>query len=283
VRFQPAPVQSALRARYATADFTHLGTLTRPDILIAGCGTGLQITLAVAGLAAWDLTALDLSKASLAYAQRQIADLQIPDVRFLQGDILDLGDVNTTFDVIECIGVLHHMADPLQGWRTIADRLRPGGVMLVGLYSGRARTGIELAQRYVAAHGYAATPADVRRFRHDILTALLHSAPSLELAAVAQSGITAYQDFYSVSMCRDLLFHVQERQMRIDDIAQMTAALELRFLGFVFPSDGPLSLYRAMYPGDPNGLNLANWKEFEDKYPDTFINMYAFQVQKPIT
>ena len=47
--------------------------------------------------------------------------------------------LNKKFDIIESAGVLHHMADPVAGWRTLTNCLKPNGLMKIGLYSNLAR------------------------------------------------------------------------------------------------------------------------------------------------
>ena len=39
----------------------------------------------------------------------------------MQADILDLHKLNKQFDIIESVGVLHHMNDPLLGWKILTD------------------------------------------------------------------------------------------------------------------------------------------------------------------
>ena len=56
-------------------------------------------------------------------------------VSYGQADILELGRLGRTFDVVDVGGVLHHMAEPLTGWRVLVSLLRPGGLMRVALYS----------------------------------------------------------------------------------------------------------------------------------------------------
>ena len=48
-------------------------------------------------------------------------------IEFAQADLLELGAIGRTFDVVECSGVLHHLADPFAGWRALLPLLRPGG------------------------------------------------------------------------------------------------------------------------------------------------------------
>lgn len=56
--------------------------------------------------------------------------------------------------------------------------------------------------------------------------------------------------------------------------------LGLEFLGFSVNKSVELS-YREAYPGDPAGLSLANWDQFEMDNPETFRAMYKFWCRKP--
>jgi hypothetical protein len=38
-----------------------------------------------------------------------------------QGDLLDFAGIGRTFDLIDATGVLHHLADLLNGWRTLVN------------------------------------------------------------------------------------------------------------------------------------------------------------------
>jgi len=71
--------------------------------------------------------AIDLSLSSISYAKRKTQEMGIHNIEYAQADILKIGGITRTFDVIESVGVLHHLADPLAGWRTLVSRLRPGG------------------------------------------------------------------------------------------------------------------------------------------------------------
>ena len=43
------------------------------------------------------------------------------------------------------------------------------------------------------------------------------------------------KDFYSTSMVRDLMFHVQEHLFTLPEISKMLKNLNLEFLGFINP------------------------------------------------
>src|SRR5439155_11233681 len=115
--------------------------------------------------------AVDLSRASLAYAMRKTRALGRTNIEYAQADILKLGSLEKSFDVIESSGVLHHLADPLAGWRVLLTLLRPGGFMAIGLYSEIARADIVATRAFIAGQGYRPTAEDIRRCRQDLLDA----------------------------------------------------------------------------------------------------------------
>jgi 2-polyprenyl-3-methyl-5-hydroxy-6-metoxy-1,4-benzoquinol methylase len=96
------------------------------------------------------ILAVDLSLTSLAYATRRSRELGFDRVEYAQADILELGALDRRFDVVESIGVLHHLGDPIRGWRVLTDLLKPGGMMFIGLYSELARKAVVAARAFIA-------------------------------------------------------------------------------------------------------------------------------------
>ena len=239
------------------------------DILIAGCGTGAHAIDICRRIRGARVLAIDLSRASLAYAARKSRALGLP-IDYAQADILKLADLDRAFDLIEASGVLHHLADPFAGWRILLARLKPAGVMSVGLYSKLARADINAARAFIAERGYAASADGIRRCRQDILA----STPAAPGRTAIQSG-----DFYSVSGCRDLLFHVQEHQHTLPEIATFLAEQDLQFLGFEI-DQRVLGAYLARNPEDPAATDLDRWHSFELDNPGVFAGMYQFATQR---
>src|SRR5215471_17623639 len=117
------------------------------DVLFAGCGTGLSTVEFARQTPRARVLAIDLSLASLCYAQRMALSYGLTNVEFGQADIAELAVIGREFDYVDASGVLHHLSDPWQGWRILLSLLRPGGVMLIGLYSELARQGVIAASR----------------------------------------------------------------------------------------------------------------------------------------
>lgn len=180
-----------------------------PQVLIAGCGTGrhaIELTQTLPGAA---ILAVDLSLANLLRQAQDAAGARQAD-RPRAGRYLGLGALGRSFDVVSASGVLHHMADPVAGWRILTALLRPRGIMHLGLYSETARRGVSAARAFIAAGGYRAQPDDIRRCRDDLI------------AAQPDNPVTRWADFFSTSACRDLLFHVEEHRVTIPQIKSNT-------------------------------------------------------------
>jgi Tfp pilus assembly protein PilF/SAM-dependent methyltransferase len=257
-----------LRSQFADVTIMQVQRTDTLDILVAGCGTGQNAIETAQRFAGARVVAIDLSRSSLAYAFRKSHEAQLRNVQYAQADILNLGSLNATFDVIESSGVLHHLSDPLRGWRILVSLLRPGGVMHIGLYSALARSDIRAARALISERGYKETAADIRRCRQELLQ-FADGTPC--------KNVTRYSDFFSTSECRDLLFHVQESQFTIPEIKAFLAESGLSFLGF----SGPVAqAYRRRFPDDPAMVDLDRWHAFETENPMAFVNMYQFWVQK---
>jgi len=60
--------------------------------------------------------------------------------------IEEIAELGRKFDLIVCTGVLHHLADPAEGLRELAEALRPDGVAAIMMYARYGRAGIEMMQ-----------------------------------------------------------------------------------------------------------------------------------------
>jgi tetratricopeptide (TPR) repeat protein/SAM-dependent methyltransferase len=240
------------------------------DVLIAGCGTGLSPVELARQARDARILAVDLSLASLSYAERMAQNLGVANVEFAQADISQLGSIGRDFDFIDVSGVLHHMADPWQGFRVLLSLLRPGGLMQVGLYSELARQNVVAARALIAARGYRPTPDGIRRCRQEIIAS---EDPLVR-------SVTAWADFFSADECRDLLFHVQEHRIDLREIAAFLAANGVSFAGFILDAT-TLQRFAERFPDRASMLDLDCWRRFETEAPNTFSGMYIFLVRKP--
>ncbi|AQR73963.1 bifunctional 2-polyprenyl-6-hydroxyphenol methylase/3-demethylubiquinol 3-O-methyltransferase UbiG [Sphingomonas sp. LM7] len=274
-RWQAAPASRRTDFRQLLETLPGIDRAALPQapltVLIAGCGTGYEAIDIARMDPSLSVTAIDLSRPSLAFARRQADELGAVNIAFHHGDILALDRLGATFDVANSTGVLHHMADPDAGLASIARVLRPGGVLRLALYSHRARAPVRAAHALIAERGWQPDADGIRAFRAYILS-LPDDHP---LAVLRQSD-----DFYSLSGCRDLAFHVHERHYRFPEVSALVVRAGLRLVGFDASPDAIARFHQAHGPS-ASPLDLALWEAVEAEHPFLFAGMIQFWCQKP--
>jgi SAM-dependent methyltransferase len=98
------------------------------DVLDCGCGGGQHVSF-VAPYAK-SVTGVDFN--ALSVAKQKNAGLT--NAEFVEADLAEM-DLGTQFDVAYCIGVLHHTDAPERTFRNIVKHVKPGGKMIVWVYS----------------------------------------------------------------------------------------------------------------------------------------------------
>ncbi len=243
------------------------------QILVAGCGTGQEAIELAHVFPNAKILAIDLSRQSLAYGIYKANALGIKNITFKHGDILALGTLEALkgkFDYIASSGVLHHMQDPLEGWRVLETLLKPRGLMRIALYSEIAREGIAQARTAIKSHDLKPNDNDIRYFRKNAQTLV---------GSETQAYLQKFRDYYYMPECCDLIFHVQEHRFTLPQIENALDTLGLDFLKFYLPVDD-LQAYNEEFPNDNLARNLKNWDNFEHNNPRTFISMYRFWCRK---
>jgi 2-polyprenyl-3-methyl-5-hydroxy-6-metoxy-1,4-benzoquinol methylase len=118
----------------------NLNNIKNKKILVAGCGTGEKaVYLSKHGA---NVTAIDFSSTQLNEAKNRSFINNIPQnkISFYKKDIikdnlLDLG----YFDIILCIGVLHHTENAYLGFKKLSELLKYKGIIILGLYHRYSR------------------------------------------------------------------------------------------------------------------------------------------------
>ena len=240
------------------------------EILIAGCGTGLHASQVAHQYPKARILAIDVSVPSLAHARRKIREAGLHNVEFAQADILKLGTIGRSFDRIEAVGVLHHLAEPESGWRILLSLLRPGGEMRIGLYSEAARRSIVEARALIAEREYRPTVDDIRKCRQEIFRGDDDGR---------WGRLTSSVDFYSVSGCRDLLFNVMEHRFTIPQISEFLTRHGLSLVSFEAEPQ-VIQLFQRQFPNAAM-TDLQQWHAFELAKPLAMRRyMYVFSVRK---
>ncbi len=121
--------------------------------LDAGSGTGIRVLGYAQTIPELRCTGLELSSTSLQHAIANAKAKNATNIRFIQGNIMDdnlaetLGD---SFDLITSHGVLHHLTDPGVGLGNLVRLLKPGGLLMAGLYGTYGRHEAHLIRRAVS-------------------------------------------------------------------------------------------------------------------------------------
>nr|AGI04125.1 methyltransferase type 12 [alpha proteobacterium U95] len=194
---------------------------------------------------------------------RKTEEFGIDTITYRHADILDLTNFEERFDVIECVGVLHHMENPALGWSVLRELLVENGLMRIGLYSRTARSAIHQAWDKIEGQRKNYSNTEIVKYRDDL-------ARSETLHA---KELFSFLDAYSTSELRDLIFNVHEHNFSIDEIQSILTRLKLEFCGFEIQKDTVKSDFIN------RNNNLESWKAFEAENPNTFSAMYQFWCQ----
>ena len=142
-------------------------------VLDAGTGTGHRLIAAARAHPNTEFVAVDLCEAPLAIARAAAATAGVTNVTFKQHDLLhDTADLGR-FDVVLCMGVLHHLADPAAGLARLARLAADDGLLfayiygvlgsaerlrrkeMIALLGGRAEGSFDAGIRMARAMGFA--------------------------------------------------------------------------------------------------------------------------------
>ncbi len=239
-------------------------------MLIAGCGTGSHPIATATKYSDVMVLAVDVSQASLAYAIRQARRYGLSNIEFAHGDLRYVERLGRQFDAIESVGVLHTLANPEAGFRALANVLRPGGFMYIGVYSQRARIHLNAAKRLIESRGIASSPEELRAIRQEMIRNLPQEA---RMPA-------DWLDFYYLSGFRDLLYPAHEVLYTPAELHAILRPLGVTFLGYRHLDEETRTTYRQQFPQDPDMRDLELLDQFEAEHPDVFLSLQCFWVQK---
>lgn len=201
-------------------------------ILDAGCGTGVGTEYLVHLNPQAQVVGIDLSAGALAVAKERCQRSGADRVEFHHLSLYDVAQLPGEFDLINCVGVLHHLPDPIRGIKALASKLAPGGLMHIFVYAEQGRWEIKLMQEAIALlqgeqRGNYRDGVQVGR---QIFSALPENnrlvKRELERWSLENQRDECFADMY---------VHPQEIDYTIDTLFQLIEASELEFIGFSNP------------------------------------------------
>jgi SAM-dependent methyltransferase len=179
------------------------------EILVAGCGTSQAAIYALREPGA-HVTAVDISETSL----RHTRDLQIKyDLRNLDLHHLAIervAELGLMFDQIVCTGVLHHLADPDAGLRSLRGVLAPQGAIQLMVYGAYGRAGIYMMQEYSRLLEVGTSGQDLQ----DLGATIQALGPDHPIGGVLKRA----KDFRQPDALADALLHPRDRAYTVPQV-----------------------------------------------------------------
>lgn len=191
------------------------------DILVAGCGTFQAAKHAICWPRA-RVSAIDISTTSLQHTTELKRKYNLTSLATTQLPIERVHEIQKTFDLIICTGVLHHLADPDAGLRALRSVLKPEGVMHLMVYAPYGRTGVYMLQEYCRRLAIGPSEAEIRE-----LSAVLRSLPRQHpLTALLSSS----KDFAQADALADALLNPRDRAYSVPQLLEFIegAGLQLQ-------------------------------------------------------
>jgi len=204
-------------------------------ILDAGCGTGVGTDYLVHLNQSAHITAIDLSSGALEVAQERCQRSGADRVTFHHLSIYDVGQLEGEFDLINCVGVLHHLPDPIRGIKALASKLAPGGLFHIFVYAELGRWEIQLMQKAIGLlqqnshldQPTGETYQEGVKIGRQIFAAL----PENNRILKREKERWAMENHRDASFA-DMYVHPQEIDYNIDTLFEFIDASGLEFLGF---------------------------------------------------
>ena len=139
--------------------------------------------------------------------------------------LLDVGQLGSSFDLILCTGVLHHLPNPDAGLKALADVLEPSGSMGLMLYGKAARAGVYQVQDILRRLGAGPDAAGLGMARELLKFIpphhyLFEPNGKLPIDLAQDAGIV------------DMLLHPQDRAYSVPEVLQFVASAGLIFFGW---------------------------------------------------
>ncbi|PSB24615.1 class I SAM-dependent methyltransferase [Stenomitos frigidus] len=208
-----------------------------PRILDAGCGTGVGTEYLVHLNPKAQITAIDLSAGALAVAKERCQRSGADRVEFHHLSLYDADQLPGEFDLINSVGVLHHLPDPIRGIQSLAAKLAPGGIMHIFVYAALGRWEITLMQEAIALlqGDRRGDYKDGVKVGRQIFAALPEDNRLVQREKERWSLENQRDENFA-----DMYVHPQEIDYTIDTLFDLIETSGLEFLGFSNPRNWSL-------------------------------------------
>ena len=201
-------------------------------ILDAGCGTGCGTEYLVHLNPDAQVTGIDLSSGALAVARERCQRSVNDRAEFHHLSLYDANQLPGKFDLINCVGVLHHLPDPIRGIQSLATTLAPGGIMHIFVYAELGRWEIGLMQQAIAL--LQGTQKGDYRDGVKVGRQIFETLPENNRLVQREKERWSMENQRDECFA-DMYVHPQEIDYSIETLFQLIDASGLKFLGFSNP------------------------------------------------
>lgn len=203
------------------------------QILDAGCGTGVGTEYLVHLNPQAQVTGIDLSEEAITVARERCRRSGAERVTLQNLSLYDVDQLDSRFDYINCVGVLHHLPDPVAGIQALARQLKPGGLMHVFVYAELGRREIYLAQQALAL----LQGGDRDNFKEGVRLGrqLFQALPDSNRLVVEDKRRWSLENHRDANFA-DMYLHPQEVDYNIETLFELIDASGLSFVGFSNPA-----------------------------------------------
>ncbi|HEY9851735.1 MAG TPA: class I SAM-dependent methyltransferase [Leptolyngbyaceae cyanobacterium] len=252
-------------------------------ILDAGCGTGVGTEYLVHLNPQAQVVGIDLSAGALAVAKERCQRSGANRVEFHHLSLYDVGQLPGEFDLINCVGVLHHLPDPIRGIQSLAPKLAPGGLIHIFVYGELGRWEIQLMQKALSIF-QGSQRGDYRdgvKLGRQIFAALPENNRIVKREKERWSMENQRDECFA-----DMYVHPQEIDYNIDTLFELIDASGLEFVGFSNPKAWELE---RLFAKNPELMERAKELSDRDRYrlielldPETFTHYEFFLARPPL-
>lgn len=225
-------------------------------ILIAGGGTGDATLFYAEQLRETDseIVYIDFSIASIDIAKQRAKIRGLNNITWIHDSLLNIPKLELGhFDHINSTGVLHHLADPVEGLRAIQSVLKPDGAMSLMVYAHYGRTVIYQIQELMRQIN---KDENNRQKQIDNCRKVLETFPKDHWYYASNLNKNKIPDIELY----DLFLHSQDRPYTIPELYDWLNSANLEMIRLFDPDEkAGNALYNpSTYISDPNLLNLVN-------------------------
>ncbi|NJM89081.1 MAG: class I SAM-dependent methyltransferase [Hydrococcus sp. RU_2_2] len=260
---------------------------SRQDIRIldAGCGTGSGTDYLIYLNPKAEIVAIDLSEKALEVAKERchrsgVLTNRAKSVEFKLLKLEEATQLPGEFDLINCVGVLHHLPDPIKGIQALAQKLAPGGLLHVFVYAELGRWEIQLMQKAIAL-----LQGDKRGDYRDGVSVgrqVFSSLPENNRIVKREKERWAMENHRDEAFA-DMYVHPQEIDYNVETLFELIEASELEFIGFSNPQYWQLE---RLLGKSPELMERAKGLSDRERYRliellDPEITHYEFFLGKP--